>query len=135
MFATSKVFASFSVDDINSAQQFYAELGLKVTAVTDGHGPLWLHVAPDQEVLLYLKSDHVPATYTILNFVVDDLVQIVDELGDRGLQMIRFETYETDRLVHRPRRQLLVSASTALSGRTLTGSSRGYCKPKGRPLG
>ena len=104
MFATSKVFASFSVDDINSAQQFYAELGLKVTAVTDGHGPLWLHVAPDQEVLLYLKSDHVPATYTILNFVVDDLVQVVDELGARGVQMIRFETYETDaRGIHHTR--------------------------------
>jgi hypothetical protein len=56
------MFASYSVDDINAARQFYGELGLKLTPASDERGPLWLHFAGDQEVLLYPKADHVPAT-------------------------------------------------------------------------
>jgi len=59
VFAMSKMFASYSVDDINAARQFYGELGLKVTAASDERGPLWLHFAGDQEILLYPKADHV----------------------------------------------------------------------------
>ena len=45
MFTMSKMFASYSVDDLDAAKQFYGELGLKVTAASDEHGPLWLHFA------------------------------------------------------------------------------------------
>jgi catechol 2,3-dioxygenase-like lactoylglutathione lyase family enzyme len=80
VFETSKAFTSYSVDDIDAARQFYSKLGLKMTAVSEEHGPIWLHFAGDQDVLLYLKADHAPATYTVLNFSVDDLERAVDEL-------------------------------------------------------
>jgi predicted enzyme related to lactoylglutathione lyase len=102
VFTMSRMFASYSVDDIDAAKQFYGELGLKVTAASDEHGPLWLHVAEDQEVLLYPKADHAPATYTVLNLSVDDVEEAVDDLAARGVQMIRFEGYEADdRGIHR----------------------------------
>jgi catechol 2,3-dioxygenase-like lactoylglutathione lyase family enzyme len=104
VFAMSKMFASYSVDDINAARQFYGELGLKVTPASDERGPLWLHFAGDQEVLLYPKADHVPATYTVLNLSVTDVEEAVDELAARGVQTIRFEGYEADdRGIHRSR--------------------------------
>jgi predicted enzyme related to lactoylglutathione lyase len=96
MLNTSKVFTSYSVDDINAARQFYGKLGVKVTAVSEEHGPIWLHFAGDQDVLIYRKADHVPATYTVLNFSVDDLERAVDELAAEGVSMIRQEGYETD---------------------------------------
>jgi catechol 2,3-dioxygenase-like lactoylglutathione lyase family enzyme len=104
MFAMSRMFASYSVDDINAARQFYGELGLQVTAAGDEHGPLWLHFAGDQEVLLYPKANHEPATYTVLNLSVEDVEQAVDELLARGVRMIRFDGYEADdRGIHRSR--------------------------------
>lgn len=104
MFAMSKMFASYSVDDIKAARQFYGELGLQVTSASDEHGPLWLTLAGGQEILLYLKADHAPATYTVLNLSVEDVERAVDELVARGVQMIRFEGYEADdRGIHRAR--------------------------------
>lgn len=104
MFGMSQMFASHSVDDINLARQFYGDLGLQVTSASDEHGPLWLHFAGDQEVLLYPKAEHAPATYTVLNLSVEDVERAVDELVGRGVQMIRFEGYEADdRGIHRSR--------------------------------
>jgi predicted enzyme related to lactoylglutathione lyase len=98
------MFASYSVDDISPARQFYGELGLQVTSASDEYGPLWLTMAGDQEVLLYPKADHVPATYTVLNLSVEHLERAVDELVARGVQMIRFEGCDADdRGIHRSR--------------------------------
>jgi catechol 2,3-dioxygenase-like lactoylglutathione lyase family enzyme len=77
------------VDDIDKARQFYAEtLGLRVT---EEHGLLTLHTPGDRNTLIYPKDDHEPATYTTLNFPVDDVEKTVDELTARG---VRFEHYE-----------------------------------------
>jgi catechol 2,3-dioxygenase-like lactoylglutathione lyase family enzyme len=104
VFTMSKMFASYSVDDISAARQFYDELGLQVTAESNEHGPLWLRFGRDQDVMLYPKADHVPAAYTVLNLSVGDVDQAVDELAARGVQMIRFEGYEADdRGIHRSR--------------------------------
>ena len=87
MFTNTKAFSGFSVDDIPKAKQFYGEtLGLRVT---EENGMLTLHVAGDRPTLVYPKDDHVPATFTILNFPVDDIGSAVDELKARGVQ---FET-------------------------------------------
>ena len=89
MFENTKAFSGFSVDDVSKAKQFYSEtLGLKVS---EEYGMLHLHIAGEWDVLIYPKSDHIPATFTILNFPVDDIDQVVDELTERG---VRFERYD-----------------------------------------
>jgi catechol 2,3-dioxygenase-like lactoylglutathione lyase family enzyme len=89
MFEQTKAFSGFSVDDIERASRFYGEtLGLQVS---EEHGMLTLHIAGDRDILVYPKPDHTPATYTILNFPVDDIDAAVDELTARG---VRFERYE-----------------------------------------
>ena len=89
MLADTRAFSGFAVDDIPAARQFYAEL-LGV-AVSEANGMLTLHHAGDRETLVYPKSDHVPATYTILNFPVPDIEAAVDELVERG---VVFEHYD-----------------------------------------
>jgi catechol 2,3-dioxygenase-like lactoylglutathione lyase family enzyme len=89
MLGNSKAFSGFSVDDIAKARQFYGEtLGLRVT---EENGLLTLHLAGDRNTLVYPKDDHTPATFTILNFPVEDVDKAVDELAARG---VRFERYE-----------------------------------------
>ena len=90
MFKNTKAFGGFSVDDIPTAQEFYSKvLGLEVT---EEHGMLTLHIAGGREILIYPKGeDHVPATYTILNFPVTDIDSAVDQLVGRGVE---FEKYE-----------------------------------------
>jgi catechol 2,3-dioxygenase-like lactoylglutathione lyase family enzyme len=88
MLENSKGFSGFSVDDIPAAKAFYGEtLGLKVT---EEHGMLTLHIAGGNGTLVYPKKDHTPATFTILNFPVDDVEAAVDDLTARG---VVFEKY------------------------------------------
>ena len=89
MFADTKAFSGFSVDDVARAQEFYGgTLGLRTS---QEHGMLILHLAGDRDTLVYPKDGHVPAAYTILNFPVDDIDQAVAELTERG---VTFERYE-----------------------------------------
>jgi catechol 2,3-dioxygenase-like lactoylglutathione lyase family enzyme len=89
MFESTRAFSGFSVDHLEAARTFYAgTLGL-ITTVE--HGLLWLHLADGRDTLVYAKADHVPATYTILNFQVDDIDAAVDELIRRGVQLERYE--------------------------------------------
>jgi predicted enzyme related to lactoylglutathione lyase len=93
MFGRTKVFSSYSVDDIAAARTFYSEgLGL---SVSDQAGPLMLH-AGDQTVLIYAKPNHTPATFTVLNFDVDDIDNAVNELTAQGVRMERYEEIDTD---------------------------------------
>jgi len=90
MFEHTKAFSGFSVNDIPKAMQFYGEtLGVRVT---EEHGMLHLHIAGDRDTLIYPKADHRPATFTILNFPVEDIESAVEELGSRG---VRFERYDS----------------------------------------
>jgi catechol 2,3-dioxygenase-like lactoylglutathione lyase family enzyme len=89
MFSETKAFSGFSVNDVPTAKKFYGEtLGLKVS---EEHGLLTLHIAGDRDIFVYPKPNHTPATFTILNFPVDDIDKAVDELTTRG---VRFERYE-----------------------------------------
>jgi catechol 2,3-dioxygenase-like lactoylglutathione lyase family enzyme len=89
MFGNTRAFSGFSVDHLEAARRFYGEtLGLKTSVE---HGLLWLHLAGGRDTLVYSKSDHVPASYTILNFAVDDIDAAVDELTGRGVEMERYE--------------------------------------------
>jgi hypothetical protein len=59
--------------------------------ISEEHGLMSLELAGDRGTLVYQKPDHTPATYTILNFPVDDIDEAVDELATRG---VRFERYD-----------------------------------------
>jgi catechol 2,3-dioxygenase-like lactoylglutathione lyase family enzyme len=86
---SNNAFSGFSVDDIEKAKDFYGRvLGM---GVTDDHGALRLSIGGSKDVYVYPKDDHVPATYTILNFPVDDIDTAVDELARAG---VTFEHYD-----------------------------------------
>jgi predicted enzyme related to lactoylglutathione lyase len=94
MFEHTKAFSSFSVDDVPKAKAFYGQaLGLRVS---EENGMLSLHLAGDQDVLVYPKDDHAPAVFTILNFPVDDVDKAVDELTTRGVRFERYEGFDQD---------------------------------------
>ena len=95
MLANANAFNSFAVDDMEKAGKFYGEtLGLKTSAPEDGL--LSLHLAGDRATLVYLKPDFKPATYTILNFPVDDVEKAVDELAASGVELERYDGFEQD---------------------------------------
>jgi catechol 2,3-dioxygenase-like lactoylglutathione lyase family enzyme len=88
MLQESKAFSGFSVNDTEKAKEFYGRtLGLKVS---ESHDLLELHLASGAKVIIYPKPNHVPATFTILNFPVASVDKAVDELTNRG---VRFEIY------------------------------------------
>jgi len=94
MFATSPAYSGFSVDDLPQAQVFYRDvLGL---ATSEEYGLLTLHLAGGRDTLVYPKEDHTPATYTILNFEVDDIERAVEELAERGVQLEWYENSQQD---------------------------------------
>jgi predicted enzyme related to lactoylglutathione lyase len=93
MFGNTKPFSSFSVNDIQRAKEFYGQtLGLKVKETPEG---LELHFHGDNMIFIYPKENHVPATFTILNFPVSNIDVAVDELSKRG---VRFEIYKEGEL-------------------------------------
>ena len=92
MFKNSKAFGSFSFDDINKAKDFYLKtLGLDVSEDPDMNGLLNIHLTGDNSLMIYSKPNHIPATFTVLNFPVDNIEKSVDELIKRG---VHFEQYE-----------------------------------------
>src|SRR5262245_39588288 len=91
MFRDTRAFSGFAVPDLEAAKAFYGgTLGLEVT---EDDGLLTLHIAGGRAVLVYPKPDHEPATYTILNFPVDDIDRAVDGLAAAGVE---FESYTGD---------------------------------------
>jgi catechol 2,3-dioxygenase-like lactoylglutathione lyase family enzyme len=94
MLENSKAFSGFAVNDLEAAKKFYGEtLGLNVS---EQNGLLTLHLAGSRDTLVYPKPDYVPATYTILNFPVDDIDAAVDELTRRGVTFERYEGMDQD---------------------------------------
>jgi catechol 2,3-dioxygenase-like lactoylglutathione lyase family enzyme len=94
MFANTRAYSGFAVDDLQKAREFYSEtLGLDTS---EEYGLMTLHLAGDRPTLVYPKPDHTPATYTILNFPVDDIDKAVDELAVRGVRFERYAGTEQD---------------------------------------
>lgn len=93
MLRDAKPFSSFSTNNLKTAREFYADkLGLKVSETPEG---LQLSLEGGSEVFLYPKSNHAPATFTVLNFIVDDIDKTVDELNRMGIE---FEHYNQPEL-------------------------------------
>ncbi len=125
MFKDTKAFSGFAVDDLEAAKKFYSEtLGIEVEQGSQG---LRLKVAGGNPTFVYSKPDHVPATYTILNFPVADIDRAVDQLTAAG---VKFEHYGNGHsLVQGPGRQHPLRPATEL---TLV---RNPLSPQGRGLG
>ena len=97
MLTDSPAFSGFAVNDLDAARRFYADtLGLQVTDVPEMGGLMRLQLGSGTQVLVYAKPDHVPATFTVLNFPVPDVEKAVDELAGRGVQFQRYENPPTD---------------------------------------
>ena len=93
VFKNTKAFSSFSVNDLEKAREFYGQtLGLDVSESEEG---LSLHLKGDNEIFIYPKPDHTPATFTVLNFAVDDVDQTVDDLTQLG---VHFQIYNEGEL-------------------------------------
>lgn len=88
MFTKVRAFSGFSVDDIEAAREFYG--GVLGLAVTEEHGMLRVAIEGGNPLLVYPKPDHVPATYTTLNFPVEDLAATLDALAAKGVETIKY---------------------------------------------
>ena len=92
MFLKNKVFSSFSVNSLQEAKDFYSKvLEQEISEMPEMKGILRMHMPGGWEVMIYSKPDHIPATFTILNFPVKNIEQAVDELIKRG---VKFERYD-----------------------------------------
>ena len=97
MFANTKAYSGFAVDDLKKAREFYGEtLGLRTSAVSEEGGLMSLDLAGDRSTLVYEQPDCTPASYTILNFPVEDIDRAVDELAARGVSFERYDGFEQD---------------------------------------
>ncbi|HEV3273306.1 MAG TPA: VOC family protein [Candidatus Dormibacteraeota bacterium] len=102
----TRAFSGFAVNDLQKAREFYSEtLGLNLSEAND---LLTLHLAGDRDTLIYPKPDFVPATYTILNFEVDDIEKTVDDLTTRGVKFERYDGMKQDeRGIHKDGERLI----------------------------
>lgn len=90
MLNKSDTFSSYSVDDLDQARTFYKDiLGLVVKEIP--MGPVELHMDNGSRIFIYPKTNHEPATFTVLNFAVNDIDRAVDELAGHGVKMERYE--------------------------------------------
>ena len=93
IFKNTKAFTSFSVDNLDKAKEFYGKtLGIDISESKEG---LSLYPKSSNEIFIYPKTDHTPATFTVLNFPVEDVEQTVDNLTDAG---VHFEKYNEGEL-------------------------------------
>ena len=94
MLKESKAFSGFSSNDIPACKRFFGEtLGLDVSEEMSGLG---LHLAGGAEVFIYPKDNHEPATFTVLNFPVDDIEAAVDRLTEAGVTFERYDGFDED---------------------------------------
>ncbi|MDR6943561.1 VOC family protein [Mucilaginibacter pocheonensis] len=99
MLKDNKTFSSFSVNDLARAREFYGKtLGLNIHDDEKMPNLLNLEINKDNVILIYPKPNHVPATFTILNFNVQNVEQTVDELTSRGVKFIIYndENFKTN---------------------------------------
>ena len=98
MLENSKAFSGYSVDDLAAARSFYADtLGLAVTIMDESMGLMSLDLTGGTTVMIYAKGDdHRPATFTVLNFPVDDVGAAVDELTAKGVTFERYDGFDQD---------------------------------------
>jgi predicted enzyme related to lactoylglutathione lyase len=97
MLTDSEAYSGFAVDDLEKAKKFYGDtLGMNISEIDAENGLLSMQIAGSRDILVYLKPDHSPAPFTILNFPVDDVDGTVEKLTEKGVQFERYEGFEQD---------------------------------------
>jgi predicted enzyme related to lactoylglutathione lyase len=97
MLENSKAYSGIGVDDVEAARRFYGEvLEQRVEVMAEEVGLLAMHLAGDRQTLIYRSPGMTPASYTVLNFPVEDLEAAVDLLAGRGVEFERYEGFEHD---------------------------------------
>jgi predicted enzyme related to lactoylglutathione lyase len=97
MLGENKANSGFAVKDMAQAKEFYeGALGLRAEVLDEEHGVTMLHLDGGYDVLMYLSADMTAPSYTILNFEVDDIDAAVEQLGERGIQIQRYEGFDHD---------------------------------------
>jgi predicted enzyme related to lactoylglutathione lyase len=101
MFKDTKAFCGFSVNDLAKAKEFYGTtLGMDIEESPQG---FILKIAGVYGIFVYPKEDHVPATFTVLNFPVDDIDQAADALTSKGIVLEHYENMTDDKGIARGR--------------------------------
>lgn len=96
MLKNSHAFSSFSVDDLDKAKDFYGNvLGLEVKLIDD-IGILNVKFSGGMKLMIYPKEVHKPATFTVLNFPVDNVEETVDDLISKGITFEQYKEFRTD---------------------------------------
>jgi catechol 2,3-dioxygenase-like lactoylglutathione lyase family enzyme len=94
MLADAKAYSGLAVKDMQQAREFYADtLGLRTS---EEYGLLWLHLASGRDTLVYEQPDATPASFTILNFEVNDIDAVVDALAARDVRFERYDSMDQD---------------------------------------
>ena len=94
MLADTKAYSGLAVKDMQQAREFYADtLGLRTS---EEYGLLWLHLAGGRDTLVYEQPDATPASFTILNFEVNDIDAVVDALAARDVRFERYDSMDQD---------------------------------------
>lgn len=94
MLADTKAYSGLAVKDMQQARAFYADtLGLRTS---EEYGLLWLHLASGRDTLVYEQPDATPASFTILNFEVNDIDAVVDALATRDVRFERYDSMDQD---------------------------------------
>jgi catechol 2,3-dioxygenase-like lactoylglutathione lyase family enzyme len=94
MLADAKAYSGIAVKDMQQAREFYADtLGLRTS---EEYGLLWLHLASGRDTLVYEQPDATPASFTILNFEVNDIDAVVDALAARDVRFERYDSMDQD---------------------------------------
>lgn len=97
MLKDSPAFSGYSTNDLAKAKDFYGNiLGLDVSEEAAPMSMLTIKLATGGKVLIYPKDNHEPATYTVLNFPVDDIDEAVDALAAKGIEFERYEDFDQD---------------------------------------
>jgi catechol 2,3-dioxygenase-like lactoylglutathione lyase family enzyme len=97
MLESSKAYSGIGVRDVEAAQRFYGEtLEQRVELIEEEAGLLMMHLAGERPTLLYRSPGMTPASYTVLNFPVDDVEAAVDQLAARGIEFERYEGFDQD---------------------------------------
>lgn len=95
MLGDKKATSGFAVKDLDAAREFYEGLGITVEVLVEEHGVTALKLAGG-DVLMYLNPEMTPASYTMLNFEVDDIDATVDALAGRGVALQRYDSFDHD---------------------------------------
>jgi catechol 2,3-dioxygenase-like lactoylglutathione lyase family enzyme len=97
MLGETKATNGFAVRDLDEAREFYkGKLGIEIETLDAEHGVAMLKLAGGRDTLMYLSGDMTPASYTILNFEVDDIDAAVGALAERGIEPERYEDFQHD---------------------------------------